>query len=99
VLPFSTEYHARDFAVNTFVCGGFGTIAGMDTLPSRLTHARSLRDWTQQELADQAGVKQSTIGNIEAGIRGGLQSLALIAEALGVRFGGVPPRLVAVPRK
>ncbi len=58
----------------------------MDTLPSRLAHARKLRDLTQGKLAQMAGVSQSTIGNIEAGIRDGASSLAAIADALQVRY-------------
>lgn len=58
----------------------------VDTLPSRLAHARKLRDLTQGKLAQMAGVSQSTIGNIEAGIRDGASSLAAIADALQVRY-------------
>jgi len=58
----------------------------VDTLPSRLAHARKLRDLTQGKLAQMAGVSQSTVGNIEAGIRDGASSLAAIADALQVRY-------------
>lgn len=72
--------------VNTVVIRGFGIRLDMDTLASRLTHARELRGLTQTQLAKLAGVAQSTIGNIEAGIRGGLNSLAPIAHALEIRY-------------
>ena len=58
----------------------------MDTLAKRLRHAREDRDLTQTGLAKLAGVSQGTIGNIEAGIRGGLQSLAPIAMALQINY-------------
>lgn len=58
----------------------------MDTLASRLLRARTLRDLSQPSLAKLAGVSQGTVGNIEAGIRGGASSLALIANALQVRY-------------
>lgn len=58
----------------------------MDSLASRLQAAREEKGWTQTQLAKAAGISQGTIGNIEAGIRGGAESLALIAEALGVRY-------------
>lgn len=59
---------------------------GVDTLPSRLAHARKLRGLSQDKLAQAAGVSQSTIGNIEAGIRDGASSLTAIADALQVRY-------------
>lgn len=46
----------------------------------------ALRSLTQTELAKAAGVSQGTVGNIAAGIRTGLQSLPVIADALGVRY-------------
>ena len=58
----------------------------MDTLASRLTAARELRKLTQTQLGKSAGVSQSTIGNIEAGIRDGSASLASIAHALRVSY-------------
>jgi len=54
------------------------------TLAERLKHARDLRGLTQAELASRAGVKQTTIGNAEAGTRKQLQSLVAIARALDV---------------
>jgi transcriptional regulator with XRE-family HTH domain len=47
--------------------------------------AREAAGLSQQDVADAAGVKQSTIGNIEAGIRKRPRELLRIAGALGVR--------------
>jgi transcriptional regulator with XRE-family HTH domain len=58
----------------------------MDTLASRLAYARKLRKIPQAKLAALAGVSQSTVGNIEAGIRDGASSLAALADALSVRY-------------
>lgn len=58
----------------------------MNTLASRLKYARELRGLKQDALAKLARVSQGTIGNIEAGIRGGQNSRADIAAALGVRY-------------
>lgn len=58
----------------------------MDSLASRLRRAREARDLSQPALARIAGVSQGTIGNIEAGIRGGASSLASIAQALQIRY-------------
>lgn len=82
ILPIK---HERDSQVNTFVSERYIEIAGMDTIASRLRHARDLRGLSQTDLAKEAEVSQSTVGNIEAGIRGGLPSLPNIAAALGVR--------------
>ena len=57
----------------------------MKTIAERLKYAReSHKDWTQGRLAVAAGVSQSAIGNIEAGIREGRGSLPKIAKALGI---------------
>ncbi len=57
----------------------------MKTIAERLKYAReSHKGWTQGKLAVVAGVSQSTIGNIEAGIREGRGSLPKIAKALAI---------------
>lgn len=61
-------------------------IADMESIASRLKAARFARGWRQEDLAAAAGVSLGTVGNIEAGIRTGLQSLAALAECLGVRY-------------
>lgn len=58
----------------------------MNTLPERMRYARSLKSWTQADLAKAAGVSNGTIGNIEAGNRQSKGSIPQIAEALGVNF-------------
>ena len=78
--------HKRDCSVNTFVFEGVKIIRGVDSIASRLIKARTDKDLSQQALANLSGVSQSTIGNIEAGIRKARGSLPQIAEALGVRL-------------
>lgn len=58
----------------------------MDDIASRLKKARKLRKLTQQQLAEKASVLQSAISNIENRSRSGSQSVAEIADALGVRY-------------
>lgn len=60
-------------------------ISLMKTIAERLKAARDRKEWSQGQLASAAGLSQSTIGNIEAGVRQGKGSLPQIAEALGVR--------------
>jgi transcriptional regulator with XRE-family HTH domain len=79
-------YHGRDSSVNTSVSDASGKTAPVDTLPSRLKAARDAKGLSQPELARRAGVAQSTVGNIESGIRAGAQSLAALAIALEVRY-------------
>lgn len=57
----------------------------MKTVAARLKHAREThRHWSQNELAVAAGVSQSTVGNIEAGLREGRFTMPKLAKALGV---------------
>ncbi|RFP19147.1 helix-turn-helix domain-containing protein [Duganella sp. BJB475] len=53
-------------------------------LAERLAWARAQREWTQKELADLAGVSQSTIGNLESGVRDSARKITTIAKVLGV---------------
>lgn len=59
-------------------------IQTMDDFAKRLTWARLQKELTQGDLAKLAGVSQSTIGNLEAGIRDTARRLPHIAAALGV---------------
>lgn len=86
----AVAYHVRDSPcnrkVNTPVIFARSPMEAVDTLASRLRKARDQRELSQPALARLAGVSQGTIGNIEAGIRGGASSLAMIAAALQIRY-------------
>jgi transcriptional regulator with XRE-family HTH domain len=56
----------------------------MDTLAKRLTWAREKKGMTQGALATAAKVSQSTIGNLEAGMRNTCRKIAVIASILDV---------------
>ena len=51
---------------------------------SDIGRLRKARGWTQERLASQSGVAVRTIQRLEAGKGAGLETLALIADALGV---------------
>lgn len=80
--------HERSSVVNTFVDQAFGLITcvkdkPLDTVAKRLIHARGTQ--SQATVAKAARVSQTTVGNIEAGIRQGTGgAIAKIADALGV---------------
>lgn len=59
-------------------------ITDVNTIAYRLKLARELREWTQDDLAEAAGVSQGTIGNIESGLRKRPRDLLAIAKALNV---------------
>lgn len=59
-------------------------IRDMNTLGKRLTWARERKGLTQGALAKLSGVSQSTIGNLEAGIRHTARKIVDIATALDV---------------
>lgn len=56
----------------------------METLAKRLTWAREQKGLTQASLAKLSGVTQSTIGNLESGIRSSARRIIDIAAALDV---------------
>lgn len=64
----------------------------------KLREAREEKGWTQQELADQSGVNQSTIAGLELGKhRPQIGTLKKLADALDVRISDLreqrqPPR-------
>lgn len=62
----------------------FYYICDMKTLAERLVWARTRKQLSQDQLAKLAGVSQSTIGNLEAGIRNSARKITSIALALEV---------------
>lgn len=83
--------HGRDCVANTNVLQAAGLITFVNqedeeellrTLGGRVKWARMQRQLSQAALGKAAGVSQSTIGNIEAGIRNKPRELLSIAAAL-----------------
>jgi putative transcriptional regulator len=60
---------------------------GEQSLRYRLKELREAKGWTQAQLAARAKVERSTIQNIESGRVQRPNSLAHIADALGVKVG------------
>jgi phage repressor protein C with HTH and peptisase S24 domain len=56
----------------------------MNTLAERLIWARTRKQMTQLQLAKAAGVAQSTIGNLESGMRQTSRNIAQLANVLDV---------------
>ena len=57
----------------------------LKSLGSRIRRLRQQKGWSQEALADQAGVDRSYMSGIERGVRNvSVLSLAKIAKALGV---------------
>jgi transcriptional regulator with XRE-family HTH domain len=52
---------------------------------SRIGQLRRARGWTQERLAAESGIAVRTVQRLEAGRDAGLETLSLIANALGVR--------------
>lgn len=61
-----------------------GAITPVNTIAERLKQAREALGLSQLEVAIAAGVKQGTIGNIEAGLRSRPRELLAIAAAVKV---------------
>lgn len=81
-----SSYHVRECASNTIVTQAGGVITYVTKhLGDRLKEAREAAGLSQGQLADAAGVSQSTIGNIEAGIRKQPRELLSIAAVVKVR--------------
>lgn len=56
----------------------------LDSVGKRVAYARKYRSLTQQELANRAGIAQSSLASLEAGRNKGSRSLVSLAKALGV---------------
>lgn len=56
----------------------------LDSVGKRVACARRYRSLTQQELADRAGIAQSSLASLEAGRNKGSRSLVSLAKALDV---------------
>lgn len=56
----------------------------LDSVGKRVAYTRKYRSLTQQELADRAGIAQSSLASLEAGRNKGSRSLVSLAKALGV---------------
>ena len=76
--------HERDIFVNTNVMQKNRVITNVITIAERLKQAREKLGLTQLQLAAKAAVTQSTIANIENGIRKRPRDLVNLAKALNV---------------
>lgn len=56
----------------------------MDTLATRVIALRKEKGWTQKELAQRAGISQTTVANIEQGRNQSSKALVDLARAFGV---------------
>lgn len=54
-----------------------------DTLGDQIARLRENEGWTQADLAERAGVHINTVNNIENNRTAKLESIVLLAEALG----------------
>ena len=57
----------------------------MRALGKRIRHVRTAREWSQEYLADQAGMHRTYMWGIERGIRNpSIRHVVRIADALGI---------------
>lgn len=87
----NTRVIAKQEASLTRVLASRAAMAAMPartTLAQRIKQTRELRGYTQAQLAKAAGVRQSTVGNLEAGIRTSTERVLELAAALRVRPDG-----------
>ena len=62
------------------------------TFGERLKHLRQAAGWTQQQLAERAGLVQSNVSHLERGEREpSWEVLGRLADALGVRLDAFRP--------
>ena len=65
-----------------------------DRIGLRVVALRKMRGWSQQELADRAGLQRTHVGRIETGKYAvTLETIQAIAEALGMQVDIVDERL------
>lgn len=65
-----------------------------DRIGLRIMTLRKMRGWSQQELADRAGLQRTHVGRIEAGKYAvTLETIQAIAEALGMTVDLIDTRL------
>src|SRR5262249_11423951 len=66
----------------------------------KLRELRDARGWSQQELADRAGVHRRAVGQVERSESGGhFETVIALAEALGVKVEVFVPKRRAAKRK
>ena len=65
-----------------------------DRIGQRIMMLRKMREWSQDELAQRAGLQRTHISRIEAGKYAvALETIQAIAEALGMTVDLIDPRL------
>jgi transcriptional regulator with XRE-family HTH domain len=64
--------------------GQITKVKNLRTIAERMKELREARGWSQEQLAEKAGVTQGTIGNIESGLRKQPRQLLALAKALDV---------------
>ena len=70
-----------------------------DRIGLRVVALRKMRGWSQQELADRAGLQRTHVGRIEAGRYAvTLETVQAIAQALGMTVDIVDPKLEGLSR-
>lgn len=80
-----THYHSGVRNVNTSVDHLRASLVRMnERVNERLRRLRKAAGLTQQQLADRAGITQSTVGNIESGLRAYGSSVVSLSKILGV---------------
>jgi transcriptional regulator with XRE-family HTH domain len=61
-----------------------GSPAAVGALGRRITHARADRGWSQQRLAEVAGISPNTVSSIERGRSAQHAKIVAVCEALGL---------------
>lgn len=89
LTPIGWNQHDYDVLENGAIVGRIFCLAAMIT-SAQCRAARGLLDWTQQDLADRAGVGIVTVRQIEAGVtaprRATLEVIRRALEGAGLEF-------------